>query len=111
MTTITVDRVDLSHAIFGLGRYIQYSLEAGMDERDLHSSMQAYLNLAAAEEGLEPPCYQTLLAQKVDVSPEIRELMNQWTPTWLPDGEKLRLVRRSRDSGLNMSCPDIPGEG
>lgn len=92
---------DLALAVFGLGVFIQYRLDDGMEEEVLYPFMQAYLNLTARREGRECHDLHELRSQTVVVGPEEQEAIRQWWPSWLPDGEKLRYHRQSLGNALN----------
>lgn len=90
---------DMALALFALGRFIDYRREEGMADADLRPFMQAYLNLSYRAEGLEPPDLDALRSRTVVVAPWQRPLLDQMTPDWLPDGERLRILQRQAGIG------------
>lgn len=101
-----INEVDVDHAIFALGRFIDYRLAGGMQEDWLFPYMQAYLNLVARREGRESPDLHELRSQTTFDGPENPEEVNQWTPVWLPYGEKLLCHRRLHGIDQNTCDPD-----
>ena len=97
---------DVDHAIFALGRFIDYRLSEGMQEDWLFNYQQAYLNLLARRQGLEPPDLHELRARTTFDGPEDPAVVSRWSPAWLPYGEKLRLHRLSLDSCQSTPGPD-----
>lgn len=96
---------DIGLAIFGLGRFIEYRLEEGQQEKALFEWMQAYLNLSYRARGLEPPDLHELRARKVELSPEQQELLREVSPTWLPVAEKF--ARRISPDENTPSTSDL----
>jgi len=92
-TTITVSREDLGHAVIGLGFFIDYRRDEGMDDEELVPYMQAFLNLQARLAGRAAPDLAELRSRKVAVAPKVQEAILQVWPRWLPDCEKLQAVR------------------
>lgn len=97
---------DIGFAVFGLGAFVQYRLDDGMREEDLYSFMQAYLNLTGKREGLGYRDLHELRSQTIIVGPAEQEAIRQWWPSWLPDGEKLRLHRRHERNSLHNNVLD-----
>jgi hypothetical protein len=100
------DDVDVSNALFALGRFIDYRLEEGMQEDWLHPYMQSYLNLHYRFRGQASPDLHELRARKVDVGPAQQAFLSVMTPAWLPVAEKLRHHHPELDSG-----PSTCGQG
>lgn len=97
-----------SLAIFALGRFIDYRLEEGMSRKELAPFMQAYLNLEAEAEDRQPHDLHALQSQTTTATPEeLREALT-FSPAWLPDGEKLRHIRRFRDNERCTTALDAP---
>ena len=89
---------DIGYAIFALGRFIDYRLDDGMAEEQLHAFMQAYLNLSYHQEGLLAPDSHELQSRKVDALHSHEQEMATMTPSWLPHYEKLRLCHLLPDN-------------
>jgi hypothetical protein len=104
MAIAEFDDVDVSNAMFALGRFIDYRLEEGMEESWLFPYMQSFLNLSYRV--LEPPDLHELRARTTFDGQENPEEVNQWSPAWLPYGEKLLCHRRLH--GIDQSTFD-PG--
>ena len=100
-------KIDIAHALFALGRFIDYRIKEGMAEDNLYPFMQTYLNISAETEGLECQELHTVQSREVVESPESLEAQNQWGPTWLPLAEKLRLHRREQGKNHGNSDLDI----
>lgn len=90
----------LAYAVFGLGRFIDYRIQEGMQAEALKPFMQAYLSLEALIQGRDAQDLDELLSQKVTDEPGLEEANRQVTPCWLPGCEKLRLHRQSLDTCL-----------
>ena len=106
MTDVLVDREVLGYALFALGRFVDYRISDGMSEDAVHPFMQAYLDLEATLDGREPPCLRELQSQTVVVPPALMPETQTITPAWLPDGEKLRHIRRAHGMTQCTAAPD-----
>lgn len=100
------DNEDIGHAIFALGRFIDYRLEEGMEEEWLLPYMQSYLNLSYRSRGLALPDLQELRAREVVVGPAEQAFLSVMTPAWLPVAEKLLHHHPEFDSGPYTSDLD-----
>ncbi len=105
-----VASADLGLALLALGSFVQYRLDDGMALADIEPFMQAYLNLSAVVEGRACQDLHALQAQIVDVGPIERASLNEVWPSWLPDAEKLRQIRRSSRNGQNTCGHYIQSE-
>ena len=93
-------------AHFALGRFIEYRLKDGMGEKDLEPWMQAYINMGDDFEGRPHRSLEHIQSQKVTVSPSLQQEIDQVSPSWLPDCEKLAILDHLKNSHLDNSFPD-----
>jgi hypothetical protein len=85
-----MDQQDIALATFALGRFVQYRLDDGMEERALEPFMQAYLNLTADLDGRERLSLSELRSRTaIDALTPPPEAAPEW-PAWLSLHEQLR---------------------
>lgn len=75
--------IDAAHAVFALGRFVQYRLDEGMDPSELVGYMQAYENIAAAMERRQPITLPEDAAH-IGAAPDALYAVHGW-PGWLVD--------------------------
>lgn len=73
-----MNREDFGWAIYGLGHYVQYLLDAGAPIDIVRPAMQAYLNLEGETRG-EPPVDSDL---ELNPPPEAVAAAKNWSPAW-----------------------------
>lgn len=95
-TLENISREELSYALIGLGFFIDYRGEEGMEDSILKPYMQTYLNLMARLQGRDDPDLDELRSRAVPDTPELRAACRQVLPRWLPRCEKLRVYRQAR---------------
>lgn len=78
---------DAAHAVFALGRFIQYRLDEGMDPTVLVGYMQAYENITAEAEGRLPITVPADAAH-IGAGGADNYAVNGW-PEWLVDHQML----------------------
>jgi hypothetical protein len=89
---VLLPRNCLALAVFGLGSFIEGRLKDGMARQDLVEFMCSYLQAAACLEGRDCPDPLAQLSRTSVVSPALQDRLREVWPSWLPDGEKLRVL-------------------
>lgn len=90
---ITVNHHDVAYAVFGLGAFIDYRRDDGMQDEDLYSFMEAYLNLQAVLLGRARPDHSSLRSRIASAGQTLSlDQASQVSPSWLPDDEKRRVL-------------------
>jgi hypothetical protein len=95
-------------AVFALGRFIDYRIEEGMAHEDLKEFKQAWLSMKARHRGEPPPLLQDLIenSRTLVLTPQERACVDHVDPAWLPDAERLNVLRRSL-ANWNQEMPTI----
>jgi hypothetical protein len=102
-----MDQQDIALATFALGRFVQYRLDDGMEERALEPFMQAYLNLTADLDGRERLSLSELRSRTaIDGLTHPPEASPEW-PAWLSFHEKLRGRLLAERNSQNRSGLDV----
>ncbi len=103
------DHEDIALATFALGRFVQYRLDEGMEEKHLALFKQAYFNLTADLDGRERLSDHALRSH-IEAGEQAlqEEAFREW-PAWLLAHERQRQILLAQRSGQSRTDPEGVG--